>query len=389
MPSRARQTAISLAAMATIGSSYGWSITALVLQSAKSQSPVTSDRAFAGLVLGIGIGVGLSGFTIRVIGYRRTILLGMILWGASLLAAASIGFGGSIPLLWTTYGLPGGIGVGMAYLALVLIFREAFKDRPLLGGAIGPLGFTSGTIIFAIAQWSGFGTHANTIVHIALGITSIALGFTVTFLNLDPLKPECSSELVPSLRSGRFWRLWAILAINVAPGMATVAVGAIWLTNASGISPRSAVLRFASATPALTAGQLFWGYVASRFGDRVSFMAMFAIRFLAFLFAIWMPSHLDVWAIFVLVLSCHGGGFGLIPRIVRRILSGNDSRVLGLILTAWGIGGFLGVLLILPHTENSSIYSGINALTVLMLLGFLTTLGTNFSEDSERPAPAD
>jgi nitrate/nitrite transporter NarK len=102
-----------------------------------------------------------------------------------------------------------------------------------------------------------------------------------------------------------------------------------------------------------------------------------------------MPSHLDVWAIFVLVLSCHGGGFGLIPRIVRRILSGNDSRVLGLILTAWGIGGFLGVLLILPHTENSSIYSGINALTVLMLLGFLTTLGTNFSEDSERPAPAD
>src|ERR1700722_3775930 len=101
MPSRARQTAISLAAMATIGSSYGWSITALVLQSAKSQSPVTSDRGFAGLVLGIG--VGLSGFTIRVIGYRRTILLGMILWGASLLAAASIGFGGSIPLLWTTY----------------------------------------------------------------------------------------------------------------------------------------------------------------------------------------------------------------------------------------------------------------------------------------------
>jgi MFS family permease len=102
--------------MATIGSSYGWSITALVLQSAKSQSPVTSDWTFAGLVLGIGIGVGLSGFIIRVIGYRRTILFGMILWGASLLAAASIGFGGSIPLLWTTYGLPGGIGVGMAYL---------------------------------------------------------------------------------------------------------------------------------------------------------------------------------------------------------------------------------------------------------------------------------
>jgi OFA family oxalate/formate antiporter-like MFS transporter len=381
--------AISLAAMATIGSSYGWSITALVLQSAKSQSPVTSDMTFAGLALGIGIGVGLSGFIIRVIGHRRTIFLGMILWGASLLAAASISFGDSVPLLWTTYGIPGGIGVGIAYLALVLIFREVFKDRPLLGGAIGPLGFTSGTIIFAIAQWSDFGLHANTIVQIALGITSIVLGITVSFPFLDPPKPECSSELAPSLHSGRFWRLWAILAINVAPGMAAVAVGAIWLTNASGISPRSAVLRFALATPALSVGQLFWGYVASRFGDRVSFMAMFAVRFLAFLFAIWMPSHLEVWAILVLVLSCHGGGFGLIPKIVRRSLSGNDSRVLGLILTAWGIGGFLGVLLILPHTEHSSIYCGMNVLTVLMLLGFLTTLGSNFSEDSERAARAE
>jgi uncharacterized membrane protein YadS len=99
------------------------------------------------------------------------------------------------------------------------------------------------------------------------------------------------------------------------------------------------------------------------------FLLMFSIRSLAFAAASFSPQSVWSWSLSVLSLACHGGGFGLIPKMVAKSGLGSDSRLLGLVLSGWGIGGAVGVAAILPALNDPLAHEGYLVIAGLMAIG--------------------
>lgn len=383
MSRRSKQLCLLAMAMATIGCAYGWSSTAALLVTAAGWSPQATLRAFAALSLGIAGGVAAAGFLVTSAGHGRTAAIGLVLWAFGLIASSLTGFNASWEASVTTLEFMGGTGVGIAYMSLVSAFRAAFPHDPVKGGAIGPLGFAAGAILFVSAESLAHDVYDAVVTQIVLAAISISLALVVwtSFGAISP-KPTSTSDQ-PEIHYGRMFRLWALLMLNVAPGMTFVAIAITWLTSQSGVTFTHASLVFALALPALPCGQLLCGRLATGFGMRPVFLAMFMTRTFAFAVASLLPSVASPLALLVLAFACHGGGFGMFPRLVARASSGDNARHLGIVLTGWGIGGTIGVLAVYPYDRLDPSGHGFAVLAICMAFGVLLTWGMTFEDEQE------
>ncbi len=75
----------------------------------------------------------------------------------------------------------------------------------------------------------------------------------------------------------------------------------------------------------------------------------------------------------IVIASCYGGGFGTMPAFNADYFGpANVGKIYGLILTAWGIGGVLGPLLISRVVDATGAYA--NAMYILAGLMVVSTI---------------
>ena len=59
-----------------------------------------------------------------------------------------------------------------------------------------------------------------------------------------------------------------------------------------------------------------------------------------------------------IIVSCYGGGFGTMPSFAADYFGSRDvGTIYGLMLTAWGLGGVLGPLLISYIIDSTQSYA--------------------------------
>src|ERR1700735_4207767 len=181
MKRRSSQFALVIAAMATVGSIYGWSTTAAILAGANVWPAKDADSVFGIFAAGIGAGVVISGLLLPALGYAKTISAGLTTWGLALLVFSELGFsrGSRTPLVLLA--VLAGAGVGVAYLALVSFFRTLLARPTVVSGLIGPLGFAGGAAIISLAQ--AIRPSIDTIVYVSrvFGFGALAVGILVLF----------------------------------------------------------------------------------------------------------------------------------------------------------------------------------------------------------------
>jgi hypothetical protein len=386
MKKKSSQIALVIAAMATVGSVYGWSTTAAILAGSPLWPAKEAASVFGILAAGIGAGVVISGVLLPALGYAKTVAAGQITWGLALLVSSQFGFsrGSCAPLV--ILAVVAGAGVGLAYLALVSFFRTLFARPTVISGLIGPLGFAAGAAIISLAQ--AIRPSIDTVAHVsrAFGIGALALGIIVLFFLVEPPVSN-TAALTTSAKSlcPDLLYFWALLSLNVIPGMAILAIAVSWFCNTRSWSLGEAALALSAAVFSLPMGQTAWGMIANRFGDRVAFFLMFSVRALAFAAASFSPQSVWPWSLSCVCLACHGGGFGLLPRMVARSRLGSDSRLLGLVLSGWGVGGVVGVAAILPAVNDPLAQQGYAVIAVLMAIGVLLSVKyPAFSQDPHR-----
>jgi hypothetical protein len=375
MKKRSSQFALVIAAMATVGSVYGWSTTAAILVVSTVWSAKEAASVFGILAAGIGAGVVVSGVLLRALGYAKIVAAGLITWGLALLVFSQFGFsrGSRTPLIMMA--ILAGAGVGVAYLALVSFFRTLFAKPTVISGLIGPLGFAAGAAIISLAQANR--PSIDTVAHVsrAFGIGAVALGIVVLFFLAEPSASNTvvgrtrARDLLPDLLY-----FWVLLSLNVVPGMAILAIAVPWFRNTRSWSLGEAALALSAALFSLPIGQTVWGIVANRFGDRAAFFLMFSVRGLGFAAASFWPQSVWPWSLSFVCLACHGGGFGLLPRMVAKSRLRSDSRLLGLVLSGWGFGGVIGVAAILPAVNDSLFQKGYAVIAALMAIGVLLSV---------------
>ncbi len=116
---------------------------------------------------------------------------------------------------------------------------------------------------------------------------------------------------------------------------------------------------------------------------------MFSVRALAFVAAFFSPQSVWPWSLSFVCLACHGGGFGLLPKMVAKSRLGSDSRLLGLVLSGWGVGGVVGVAAILPAVNDPLAQKGYAVIAGLMTIGVILSVRYPVLSESRHSQCAD
>jgi MFS family permease len=358
--------AAGTALMAVLGAVYSWSLYARPLGLAFGWSARTTTGAFSTAIFFLGVGAILGGRLQDRLGPRRVALAGAALWALGNVAAglgvARLG----APWLYATYGVVGGLGLGLGYVTPVAAVAKWFgEERRGLGTGLVVMGFGLGAFLYNLAMRAlgpvegadaiGARLTGSGLVFGAVGLAAAALlrdppggasaartgGATPGPAGASPGHEGWPPSL--ALRTPQFWALWAMLFLNVAAGILFISSAVPLLVELTGLSEDRAVAVYGAIAVANGLGRFFWGAVSDRLGRRLAFGLIYGVQALVFAVVGGVHAVPAVTALFALVLLCYGGGFGTMPSLCADWFGTRHLGVnYGWLLSAWGLAGVAG-----------------------------------------------
>ena len=356
-----------------LGAVYAWSVfrVPLAKQFGWSISEVTLTFTISIFVLGFAAFFG--GLWLNRKGPRVVALTGGALYGLGIFLAS---FTHRLSWLYLTYGVVGGIGLGLAYIVPVAVLVKWFPDRRGLITGIAVGGFGAGALITApvatrlIQSVGVLSTFAY--LGIAYLIVTIVTGL---FMRNPPddWKPEgwtpTASQtsqragrdftLNEALKTWQWWALWLLLFLNTCAGISIISQEAPLFQEETGVTAAVAASMVGLASIGNAVGRVFWAWVSDLITRSATFFAMFVAQILLFWF---LPNIATAWFLTIVtfvVLMCYGGGFGTMPAFTADYFGPkNVGPIYGLMLTAWGFASVFGPLLIAHMRETAGSYRG-------------------------------
>jgi OFA family oxalate/formate antiporter-like MFS transporter len=448
---RGNRWAIAAAAavvMTTTGTVYSWALFTqpLLVAFRWDVTATTWTYAIANFCLA-AVGAVVGGFWQDRVGPRRVAMVGVVLWGlGNVLAGWGTPFWGA-PWLYLCYGVIGGTGAGMAYIAPLSMVTKWFPDRRGLAGGLVAGGFGLGAFIYnqlvprlagfhaaalhasgyiaaqALAKTAGVPLDAATLtpqqiltpsdiaavmqVFVGSGVGYLIIGLTAAALFRNPPPDHApsgfslgaqrrSAGLRPSqvVRTAQFYLLWLQLFANVVAGITLISNAIFILEDLTRLPVGRIAPLFGLVSSFNAVGRIGWGAVADRIGCRQSFVFMFAIQAVVLF---WLRDVHELYLAlggFAVILLCCGGGFGTMPAYSAEYFGTRYMGLnYGLILSAWGVAGLAGPLLIAHAKDLSGSFAGTlpiagSLLTLAIVLPFLTSRIRAAGSDSALPGAA-
>jgi OFA family oxalate/formate antiporter-like MFS transporter len=356
-----------------LGAVYAWSVfrVPLAKQFGWSISEVTLTFTISIFVLGFAAFFG--GLWLNRKGPRVVAVMGGVLYGLGIFLAS---FTHRLSWLYLTYGVIGGIGLGLGYIVPVAVLVKWFPDRRGLITGIAVGGFGAGALITApvatrlIQSVGVLSTFAY--LGIAYLIVTVVAGL---FMRNPPdgWKPEGWTPTVTqtSQRAGRdftlnealktwqWWALWLLLFLNTCAGISIISQEAPLFQEETGVTAAIAASMVGLASIGNAVGRVFWAWVSDLITRSATFFVMFVAQILLFWF---LPNIATAWFLTIVtfvVLMCYGGAFGTMPAFTADYFGPkNVGPIYGLMLTAWGFASVFGPLLIAHMRETAGSYRG-------------------------------
>jgi OFA family oxalate/formate antiporter-like MFS transporter len=356
-----------------LGAVYAWSVfrVPLAKQFGWSISEVTLTFTISIFVLGFAAFFG--GLWLNRKGPRVVALTGGVLYGVGVFLAS---FSHRLSWLYLTYGVIGGIGLGLGYIVPVAVLVKWFPDRRGLITGIAVGGFGAGALITApvatrlIQSVGVLSTFAY--LGIAYLIVTVVTGL---FMRNPPdgWKPEgwtpTASQtsqragrdftLNEALKTWQWWALWLLLFLNTCAGISIISQEAPLFQEETGVTAAIAASMVGLASIGNAVGRVFWAWISDLITRSATFFVMFVAQILLFWF---LPNIATAWFLTIVtfvVLMCYGGGFGTMPAFTADYFGPkNVGPIYGLMLTAWGFASVFGPLLIAHMRETAGSYRG-------------------------------
>jgi OFA family oxalate/formate antiporter-like MFS transporter len=391
-----------------LGAVYAWSVFRVPLskQFGWSISEVTLTFTISIFVLGFAAFFG--GLWLNRRGPRIVALTGGVLYG---LGVALASFSHSLAWLYLSYGVIGGIGLGLSYIVPVAVLVKWFPDRRGLITGIAVGGFGAGALITApvatrlIQSVGVLSTFAY--LGIAYLIVTVLAGL---FMRNPPdgWKPDGWTPtatqishragrdltLGEALKTWQWWALWLILFLNTCAGISIISQEAPLFEEESGVTAAVAASMVGLASIGNAIGRVFWAWASDLITRRATFFVMFAGQVLLFWF---LPNVATAWfltTVTFVVLMCYGGGFGTMPAFAADYFGPkNVGPIYGLMLTAWGFASAFGPLLIAHMRETAGSYRGaLHVIAGVMAISMLLPIlvhppRTRDNRTTIKPAP--
>jgi len=387
--------AAAMAIHMCIGSVYAWSVYVKPIQAAMEWSLTDVTITFSIAIFFLGLSAALMGKFVEARGPRVAATLAAIFFGAG-----TIGSGVAIALesqllFYLTYGVLGGIGLGIGYISPVSMLVKWFPDRR---------GMATGFAIMGFGFASAISGPAIKLLIDDVGISSTfyilgSIYFTVMFAAAQYLEnpvegymPERFSQAVAegrkkvkedlvnitrneAIKTGRFYGLWIMLFINVTCGIAIISVASPLLQESVGVSALAAASAVGLMGIFNGAGRLAWASVSDYLTRPIVFILFFATQIAAFYFLTTVSSIFFFQILLYYIMMCYGGGFASIPAYIGDIFGTKElGAIHGYILTAWALAGLAGPLIIAYVKDTTGSYTQ----TLYVFIGlFFVALATS------------
>lgn len=363
---------IALAAVGlhiSIGSVYAWSVLARPVMEEMGVTLSEATWAFSIAILFLGLSAAFLGHAAERMGPRRSGLLSMLFFTAGLLGTAWAVERQSLALLYFFYGFIGGIGLGTGYITPVATLVKWFpRHRGFATGlaimGFGFAAFIAGPVMQRLTAAYGL---AENFLFMAC---AYALVMGASALYLAPPRPgEVKSNLaavvkeeiaaapapVPqkqytrreAVKTPEFAAMWWIFFTNITCGIGLLAVASPMAQEVIRMSPAGAASLVGIIGIVNGAGRILWSTVSDWIGRGAVYLLFFTLE----VFAFWQLAGTSDAAAFaawvLLIISCYGGGFSCMPAYLSDLFGVRHlSSIHGVILTAWGMAGLAGPLLL-------------------------------------------
>ena len=371
-----------------LGAVYAWSVFRIPLSKTFGWSIQDVTWAFSLAILALGFAAFIGGLWMRKVGPRVVGITAGICYGlgVGLSSLAS----GNILILWLSYGVLGGIGLGLGYIVPLATLVRWFPDRRGFITGLAVAGFGGGALITApVAQQliTSFGPLPTLAILGVAYFIMVVLGSSIMRNPPEGWRPagwQPSAKqqeqldardytLKEALSTWQWYVLWAMLFLNVTAGISIISQASPMAQEISGVNAGIAAGMVGLISIANGLGRLLWAWFSDAIGRRNVFLIMFLLQ--AALFFV-LPSQHEFTALATIcfvVISCYGGGFGTMPAFAADFFGPKwVGSIYGLMLTAWGFAGVFGPLLIANIRQSTGKYD--LALLVIALIMLVSSV---------------
>lgn len=347
----------------SLGAGYAWSVFQTALLDVNSDWTLSdTSLAFSISFAMVPVAMIICGPIVDKYGGKKIVLASGVLFGVGMFAT---GFVNSILMLYITYGLILGLGIGAGYGTVTALTVKWFPDKKGLAGGLTAAGFGSGAIILApIATNMIDSVGVNNTFQILGGILFVVICSASFMMENPPSKPqfaggvsEKDSTFKEMLRDPNFWILWGVYTFAATSGMMIIGHAAS-LAEYYSLGAGAVIVMIVGL--ANTIGRIFWGSVSDRIGRYKTVTTMFVVSgsgLMMLNFTEMLGALAGVIGLVCIALS-FGGFLGSFPGITAENWGASKAAAnYGWMFTAYGIASILGPSLASTIRESTGSYS--------------------------------
>ena len=383
-----------------LGAAYGWSVFVQPLVTLSGWTLTQVSLNFTLAIAFLGAGTILGGLWQDRAGPRPVATVAGIIYGASYLLAGYFAAVQSLAGLYVSYGVLGGVGMGMGYITPVATITKWFPDRRGLMTGVAVAGYGAGALImspFAARSIVARGIPATFEI---LGVIYLVLVVAAAQFYRNPpagwrppgwqptglvARAATADDFTvgEAMRTRQFWMLWLMLFVNVSAGIMIISQASPMAQQLVQMTPVAAAGMVGLISIFNGAGRVFWAWISDSIGRARVYFLLYAIQAVIFFL---LPNLSDVSlfsAAFAVIGLCYGGGFGTMPSFTADFFgSRHMGGIYGWILLAWAAGAIPSPILIAQLRQTTGRYDqAIYTVAVLMLVAAALPLLVR------RPAP--
>jgi OFA family oxalate/formate antiporter-like MFS transporter len=389
-----------------LGAVYAWSVFAKAL---KAEDGFGLSKAAAALPFEVAIGcIFIGTFVGGRIQDRRgpkvVALVGGVLYSLGVLGASLATSADQLWLLVLTYGVLGGVGLGLGYIVPIAMLQKWFPDKRALITGIAVGGFGFGAVLTSpIAQRLVDTFDVPTRAFLPLGLVYLVLTLAGASQFRNPpagytvpgFVPSTSGPVVDSgrdyspgeaLRTPQWYLLTAILALNTLAGISLISIAADAASDIAGYTATAAAGLVGLLGLANGGGRILWAWIGGRIGKMPAFVGMLGLQGGCFL----LLPHASSAALFallaVVIYLCYGGGFGTMPSTAGDFFGvKNSGAIYGLMIVAWSFGGVVGPLIVSTLSTGGAYTRAFTTIAVVALAACVLPLVTRMPRVRQAP----
>lgn len=364
-----------------IGQVYGFSVFKKPLARALGiAAPAAGDWTEADIGVAYSIALALLGLAAAVFGKwversgpRKAMLASMLCFCGGLVMTALAVRWHQLWLLYAGYGLVGGIGLGLGYIAPVSTLMKWFPDRPGMATGMAIMGFGGGALIGGplaeelmehFASASSVGAGETLLVMAGLYAVFMLFGALIVRVPPEGWKPagwvpkKQTAKLVTSAnvavdtawKTPQFWLLWIVLCMNVSAGIGILGQASPMIQDMFKVTPTAAAGYVGLLSLCNLGGRFFWSSLSDIIGRKAIYSMYFILGAALYASVPWIQGQGSVLLFVVttgLIITMYGGGFATIPAYLRDLFGSHQvGAIHGRLITAWSMAALIGPQLV-------------------------------------------